>query len=41
MYVGNFVDDRKEGFGIFMWNDGKKYEGMWLKGKMHGKGKLT
>lgn len=24
-----------------MWNDGRKYEGNWLEGKQHGKGKFT
>lgn len=24
--------------GIYIWNDGKVYEGEWRKNKMHGKG---
>jgi len=33
--------DMKEGFGIFVWPDGRKYEGFWLRGKQHGVGKYT
>jgi hypothetical protein len=32
-YEGAYVDDKKEGFGIFSWPDGKKYEGEWRNGK--------
>ena len=37
-YTGEYFDDKKEGYGIFEWPDGKKYEGQWLNGKQHGKG---
>lgn len=29
------------GKGVFIWYDGKRYEGDWLNGLMHGKGELT
>ena len=32
------MNDVKEGFGIFRWPDGKRFEGNWLKGKQHGQG---
>ena len=31
----------KEGFGVYQWPDGKKYEGPWSKGKQHGIGFYT
>ena len=33
-----YVDDKKEGNGIFEWPNGRKYEGKWLEGKQHGEG---
>lgn len=32
-YIGDYVNDKKEGFGIFTWPDGREYSGTWLKGK--------
>jgi hypothetical protein len=26
------VDDKKHGPGVFVWADGRKYEGTWVKG---------
>jgi len=28
------------GEGEFLWNDGRKYKGEWLNGKMNGKGRF-
>lgn len=28
-YVGNFKDNMKNGFGVFTWNNGVRYEGEW------------
>ena len=39
-YIGEYLDDRKHGFGTFQWGDGRKYEGTWKNGKQHGKGVL-
>ena len=33
--------DKKQGFGIFSWVDGKKYIGEWKNGKQHGRGKFV
>jgi hypothetical protein len=33
--------DKKQGFGIYIWTDGRKYEGQWLNGKQHGEGKYV
>lgn len=32
-YIGEYVDDKKDGEGIFEWGNGKKYEGRWVNGK--------
>ena len=37
-YYGNYVNNLKEGFGIFYWNDGYRYEGFWKGGKQDGYG---
>lgn len=31
--------DRKHGFGLYTWADGRRYEGYWAFGKQHGEGK--
>lgn len=46
MYVGEYIDDKKHGKGVFEWYlihekrrpDGRKYVGSWFDGKQHGKG---
>ena len=38
---GEFSEDKKHGFGIFTWPDGRKYIGHWEKGKQHGTGKYA
>ena len=35
---GDYLFDKKEGFGIYKWTDGRMYEGWWVKGKQHGPG---
>ena len=42
-YEGDFVDDRKEGTGTYIWgrrspSPGEKYTGQWLKDRRHGAG---
>ncbi|KAF4711357.1 hypothetical protein FOZ63_028272, partial [Perkinsus olseni] len=41
VYHGQYVEDRKEGYGTFEWPDGRKYAGWWLAGKRHGDGEYT
>lgn len=36
--MGTYVDDRKSGSGIYLWADGRAYNGEWLAGKQHGTG---
>jgi hypothetical protein len=31
--------DKKHGFGVYQWADGRVYEGCWQNGKQHGQGK--
>ena len=38
MYTGNFVNDKREGHGTFIWADGRQYIGEWKAGKQHGIG---
>jgi hypothetical protein len=37
-YIGDWKDDRKEGFGVQHYKKGDKYEGMWANDKRHGQG---
>ena len=39
-YVGKYVNDKKEGFGVFPWPNGKIYKGQWKQGKQHGEGQM-
>ena len=38
MFEGVFVDNKKQGKGLFTWPDGRAYDGEWLNGKQHGMG---
>ena len=37
-YVGEFVDNQKQGHGVHTWPNGNRYEGKFENGKMHGYG---
>ena len=37
-YIGDFVNDKKEGNGIALYSNGDKYEGEWKNNKQYGKG---
>ena len=39
-YVGKIAKGLPHGFGVKTWPDGKRYQGSWNRGKMHGKGEL-
>ncbi len=32
------MNDKKEGYGVFTFKDGRVYKGQWLNGKQHGRG---
>ena len=38
-YVGNWVNDEKQGFGTYHYVNGDIYEGDWYENKRHGQGK--
>lgn len=35
-YIGNYVNNVREGYGEYYYADGKIYKGMWKAGLMHG-----
>lgn len=39
-YTGDWVNNKKSGFGTQTWTNGNKYEGDWLNNKRHGKGTM-
>ena len=39
-YIGNYKNDKKEGYGEFIWNNGKKYRGNWKNGNQNGEGEF-
>ncbi|OMJ76287.1 hypothetical protein SteCoe_24383 [Stentor coeruleus] len=41
IYTGEWNNDnQRHGFGVQVWNDGSKYDGMWKYDKAYGKGRL-
>ena len=40
-YYGQFAADKKHGYGIYTWPNGRKYGGWWWKGELHGYGIYT
>eukprot|EP00667_Euglena_gracilis_P027023 EG_transcript_33028 len=41
VYVGGFQNDQFHGPGTMVFPNGDKCEGVWVKGKQNGKGRLT
>lgn len=39
-YIGEWLGNKKHGFGIQQWTDGARYEGEWKLNKACGKGKF-
>jgi hypothetical protein len=39
-YWGDWKDEKRNGFGTYLWEDGQKYEGNWQDNVRHGTGKL-
>jgi hypothetical protein len=40
IYTGEWVGNKRDGFGVQTWPDGAKYEGEWKNNKAQGKGKF-
>lgn len=38
--LGEWLDDKKHGYGTFVWSNGNKYQGGWEKNQQKGKGML-
>lgn len=41
VYIGEYLNDEKHGYGIYEWPNGKKYEGGWVNGKQMGEARYT
>jgi len=41
MYDGDWKDDKKDGYGLFKWPDGRAYEGGYKNDRKHGFGVFT
>lgn len=39
-YSGEWLDDKKHGYGEFRWDDGRVYIGLWEEDKKHGFGTI-
>jgi hypothetical protein len=39
-YIGQFKNGKRNGRGVFYYQDGSYYEGYWKDNKMHGRGSL-
>lgn len=39
-YYGEIKDDKRDGYGEMIYNDGKKYEGQWKNDRINGQGKI-
>ncbi|HPD83477.1 MAG TPA: hypothetical protein PLK85_06650 [Alphaproteobacteria bacterium] len=41
IYKGDFVDGKRDGYGVMEWPDGEKYEGYWKNEELNGLGTYT
>ena len=41
VYRGNFLKNKKHGYGQMWWDSGQHYEGSWKNDKFHGTGILS
>lgn len=37
-YEGEYLDDKKHGFGVFEWESGNRYNGLYFQDERHGYG---
>ncbi len=40
-YTGDWVDNQRQGLGVFYYTNGNRYEGQWVSNKRHGRGKMN
>jgi hypothetical protein len=40
-YAGNWVNDRKDGYGTLYYKNGEVYDGEWFDGKRSGWGRMS
>lgn len=40
VYIGDFLDGQRHGYGVYTFENGSRYEGYWSNGKKHGQGTL-
>ena len=38
MYEGEYINGKRQGYGVYSFVDGEKYEGQWFQDQQHGKG---
>ena len=38
VYQGDYVNNKKQGYGVYIWPNGKKYLGNWINNEPHGNG---
>ena len=41
MFIGEFYNNNIHGKGVYLWSNGRKYEGDWKVNKMHGSGTFS
>ncbi len=39
-YTGDWKNDKREGYGIYLWQDGQRFEGFWKNNFRHGEGSV-
>ena len=39
-YEGEYIDDKKEGYGVFIWENGNLYQGNFVADQRHGYGEM-
>ena len=38
VWEGEYLEDKKHGYGVYKWLDGRQYAGYWSDGRQHGLG---
>ncbi len=40
IFDGEWVEDQRQGWGVYIWSNGDKYEGMWNANQPSGVGRM-